>query len=79
MSSTNLELLCSSDNNLWSGVAKIPLHKDVEFRYCVCIIVEADPVRQTSRHIVVRRWETNLCPRQILKSGKFVLDCFLKS
>jgi len=53
------------DGNVWSGIASIPLHKDVEYRYCICIILEPDLVKHTSRQVIVRRWETNRYPRKI--------------
>uniref|UniRef100_A0A1B6ETP9 GP-PDE domain-containing protein n=1 Tax=Cuerna arida TaxID=1464854 RepID=A0A1B6ETP9_9HEMI len=59
------QLKLDEDGYKWSGVAKIPLHKDVEFRYCVCVVIEPDHLRQVGRQIIVRRWETNSYPRKI--------------
>lgn len=42
----------------------------VEYRYCVCIILEPRPGLH-DRAVVVRRWETNIAPRKIPDAGKF--------
>lgn len=62
-----LVLKKDEDSGVWSGIAKVPVQKEVQYRYCVCIVVEPDLVRQTSRQFTVRRWETNLHPRKIDK------------
>ncbi|XP_066944816.1 glycerophosphocholine phosphodiesterase GPCPD1 isoform X1 [Macrobrachium rosenbergii] len=48
---------------VWSGAAQLPL-EEVEYRYCVCIILEAKPGVHDGA-IIVRRWETNLLPRKV--------------
>ncbi|KAK9510485.1 hypothetical protein O3M35_005264 [Rhynocoris fuscipes] len=53
--------------NIWSGTARIPLNKDVHYRYVICLIVEADGHRVPQKQHVVRRWETNRKPRLIPK------------
>ncbi|XP_054282590.1 glycerophosphocholine phosphodiesterase GPCPD1-like isoform X2 [Macrosteles quadrilineatus] len=53
------------EDHVWTCVTSVPFQKDVEYRYCVCIMLEPDPARQNSRQVIVRRWETNRYPRKI--------------
>lgn len=48
---------------VWSASVQLPLH-EVEYRYCVCIILEANPCGR-EQAIIIRRWETNLLPRKV--------------
>ncbi|MPD02617.1 hypothetical protein E2C01_098211 [Portunus trituberculatus] len=41
----------------------------VEYRYCVCIVLEPRPGLH-ERTVVVRRWETNLLPRRLRDGGE---------
>ncbi|KAG7170910.1 Glycerophosphocholine phosphodiesterase GPCPD1-like 1 [Homarus americanus] len=52
-----------SEEVIWSTPIQIPF-VGVEYRYCVCIILEAKPGLY-DRTMVVRRWETNLWPRKV--------------
>ncbi|PSN43442.1 hypothetical protein C0J52_02644 [Blattella germanica] len=54
--------------SVWSGVVNITSKHDILFRYFVGILVEPED-ENSSKHIVVRRWETNLNPRIIKKSA----------
>ncbi|KAG5879201.1 hypothetical protein JTB14_030160 [Gonioctena quinquepunctata] len=58
------------DSTVWSGIIEIPEKKRVEFRYCVCVIIEA------GIQVIVRNWETNLVPRKInsLSSNSPTMD-----
>lgn len=47
------------DTEVWSKVINIPDKQEVQFRYCVCVIVE------NGLQVIVRSWETNLRPRKI--------------
>ncbi|XP_069179920.1 glycerophosphocholine phosphodiesterase GPCPD1 isoform X2 [Procambarus clarkii] len=53
----------ASADNVWSASVQIPF-LGVEYRYCVCIILEPRPGLH-DRAVVVRRWETNIAPRKI--------------
>ncbi|KAK7019207.1 Glycerophosphocholine phosphodiesterase gpcpd1 [Halocaridina rubra] len=50
---------------VWSCAVQLPLH-EVDYRYCVCIIVEAKPGIHDQAY-VIRRWESNLMPRKVPK------------
>ncbi|XP_060517744.1 glycerophosphocholine phosphodiesterase GPCPD1-like [Cylas formicarius] len=47
------------DPNVWSTVIEIPDKRTIEYRYCVCVIIES------GIQVVVRSWEANLKPRLI--------------
>lgn len=49
--------------SVWSTCLQVPL-VGVEYRYCVCIVLEPRPGLH-ERTLVVRRWETNLLPRRL--------------
>lgn len=53
-----------TDSTTWSKVLEIPDNQTVEFRYCVCVIVES------GIQVIVRSWETNLKPRIIQNDAK---------
>ncbi|KAK8741750.1 hypothetical protein OTU49_002377 [Cherax quadricarinatus] len=53
-----------SEETVWSTSVQIPL-SGVEYRYCVCIILEGRPGLHDEQVVVVRRWETNMLPRKI--------------
>uniref|UniRef100_A0A0A9Y8A0 Glycerophosphocholine phosphodiesterase GPCPD1 n=1 Tax=Lygus hesperus TaxID=30085 RepID=A0A0A9Y8A0_LYGHE len=55
------------NGTIWSGTTQIPLNIQVEYRYVIMIIVEPDGHRESQKHHVVRRWETNRNPRIIPK------------
>jgi hypothetical protein len=43
------------------------------FRYFVGVVFQPDEDKFTSRHVIVRSWETNLNPRLIRKDGMCLL------
>ncbi|XP_017772131.1 PREDICTED: glycerophosphocholine phosphodiesterase GPCPD1-like [Nicrophorus vespilloides] len=47
------------DSEIWSAVVEIPNRVAVNYRYCVCIVVEL------GLQSIVRNWESNLTPRRI--------------
>lgn len=47
------------DSDIWSAVIEIPEKKKIEYRYCVCIIIES------GLQVIVRSWESNINPRTI--------------
>ncbi|XP_063853803.1 glycerophosphocholine phosphodiesterase GPCPD1-like isoform X3 [Scylla paramamosain] len=49
--------------SVWSTCLQVPL-TGVEYRYCVCIVLEPRPGLH-ERTLVIRRWETNLLPRRL--------------
>ncbi|KAL1123856.1 hypothetical protein AAG570_001626 [Ranatra chinensis] len=57
------------DEHVWSGVTKLPLNRDIEYRYVICVIVEPDDHKIHQRQFIVRRWETNIKPRVIKKKA----------
>lgn len=59
--------LTSEGEGIWSGVISIPRGCDVMFRYFVGVVFQPDEDKFTSRHVIVRSWETNLNPRLIRK------------
>ncbi|CAG9771741.1 unnamed protein product [Ceutorhynchus assimilis] len=48
-----------ADSKIWSKVIEIPDKRKVEYRYCVCVIIES------GIQVIVRSWETNLKTRVI--------------
>lgn len=66
-------LLCYSNSNIWSGTADIPVDRVVQFRYCVCIVADVSTPKHMPKKIMVRRWETNLNPRNIEKDGNIIV------
>lgn len=56
--------LQEEDQDTWSGIIEIPDKRKVEYRYCVCVIIES------GIQVIVRSWETNLRPRFIEYSEK---------
>ncbi|CAG9853844.1 unnamed protein product [Phyllotreta striolata] len=48
-----------SNENVWSGIIEIPEKKKVQFRYCICVIIEQNI------QVIVKSWEANLLPREI--------------
>lgn len=48
-----------NDTDIWSAVIEIPEKKKIEYRYCVCIIVEL------GLQVIVRSWESHITPRVI--------------
>lgn len=48
-----------NDEELWSVKLSICDNVEVEYRYCICMLVEPGV------QVMVRRWETNLNPRKI--------------
>ncbi|XP_028127733.1 glycerophosphocholine phosphodiesterase GPCPD1 [Diabrotica virgifera virgifera] len=52
-------LIREEDSDIWSAIIEIPEKKKVEFRYCVCILVEL------GIQVIVRSWETNLQARSV--------------
>lgn len=51
--------LQEEDKDVWSGIVEIPDKRKLEYRYCVCVIIES------GSQVIVRSWETNLKPRFI--------------
>ena len=49
-------------NSLWSVTLDLPLAKDITYRYCICLFVNANDGETKT---VVRRWETDLTPRKV--------------
>lgn len=49
------------DQEIWSQSLNISDHIDVQYRYCICMMVE--PTEQ----VIVRKWETFLIPRKVRK------------
>nr|XP_018898262.1 PREDICTED: glycerophosphocholine phosphodiesterase GPCPD1 [Bemisia tabaci] len=58
-----------SNENIWSGIGTIPL-TEVYYRFFSCILVEPDNLRHTSRKLIVRKWEADICPRKISASSE---------
>ncbi|XP_019761372.1 glycerophosphocholine phosphodiesterase GPCPD1-like isoform X2 [Dendroctonus ponderosae] len=52
------------DTDIWSAVVEIPDKRKIEYRYCVCVIIES------GIQVIVRSWETNVKPRGIDYSEK---------
>ncbi|XP_030753803.1 glycerophosphocholine phosphodiesterase GPCPD1 [Sitophilus oryzae] len=46
-------------SDVWSGYVEIPDRRKIDYRYCVCVIIES------GIQVIVRNWETNLKPRLI--------------
>lgn len=61
------ESLEDGNESIWSGNVYIPLKRDIEYRYVICIIVEPDGNKITEKQFIVRRWETHRKPRLIPK------------
>ncbi|CAH1391360.1 unnamed protein product [Nezara viridula] len=55
------------NESVWYAKVDIPLKRDINYRYVICLIVEPDGSKITDRHFIVRRWETNREPRALLK------------
>ncbi|XP_052128768.1 glycerophosphocholine phosphodiesterase GPCPD1 isoform X1 [Frankliniella occidentalis] len=70
--------LSPEEDSDWTVTLMIPSDEPVEYRYAVCVILEPDGVRYQSRHVIVRRWETNVIPRIIKEQGpqQHVVDEF---
>ncbi|CAH1109067.1 unnamed protein product [Psylliodes chrysocephalus] len=47
------------DGSIWSGIIEIPEKKKVQFRYCICVVIEQNI------QVIVKSWEANLVPREI--------------
>ncbi|XP_071519746.1 glycerophosphocholine phosphodiesterase GPCPD1-like isoform X1 [Panulirus ornatus] len=60
------------EESVWSASLPIPFSQ-VEYRYCVCIILEDKPDTY-ERALVVRRWETNLLPRKVPEGVSCAVD-----
>lgn len=60
------------EESVWSASLPIPFSQ-VEYRYCVCIILEDKPDTY-KRALVVRRWETNLLPRKVPEGVSCAVD-----
>lgn len=52
------------DSDVWSKVISIPDSQEVQFRYCVCVIIDQ------GLQVFVRSWETNVKPRKIETDSK---------
>lgn len=52
------------DSDVWSKVIGIPDLQEVQFRYCVCVIIDE------GLQVIVRSWETNVKPRIIDSDAK---------
>ncbi|XP_023024329.2 glycerophosphocholine phosphodiesterase GPCPD1 [Leptinotarsa decemlineata] len=52
-----IPLTKEDDPTIWSGVIEIPEKKKIEFRFCICVVIEA------GIQVIVRNWETILSPR----------------
>ncbi|XP_034237742.1 glycerophosphocholine phosphodiesterase GPCPD1-like isoform X3 [Thrips palmi] len=53
----------------WTVTLMIPSSEPLEYRYAVCVILEPDATRNQTRHVIVRRWETNVVPRILKEQG----------
>jgi len=62
-------IFVSYREGIWSRVICIPRGCDVMFRYFVGVVFQPDEEKVTSRHVIVRWWETNLNPRFIHEGG----------
>lgn len=51
------------ESEIWSNILNIPDKQEVQYRYAVCIVVEA------GLQVIVRNWETNLDCRKIESRG----------
>ncbi|XP_050306833.1 glycerophosphocholine phosphodiesterase GPCPD1 isoform X2 [Anthonomus grandis grandis] len=47
------------DPDIWSIVLEVPDKRKIEYRFCICVIIES------GIQVIVRNWETNLKPRVI--------------
>ncbi|KAF7266282.1 hypothetical protein GWI33_020315 [Rhynchophorus ferrugineus] len=47
------------DSDIWSGKIELPDKRKIDYRYCVCVIIES------GIQVIVRSWETSLKPRLI--------------
>ncbi|XP_066157384.1 glycerophosphocholine phosphodiesterase GPCPD1 isoform X2 [Euwallacea fornicatus] len=47
------------DSDIWSTVIEITDKRKVQYRYCICVIIES------GIQVIVRSWETNIKPRVI--------------
>ena len=61
--------LSPEEDSDWTATVQIPSDEPLEYRYAVCVILEPDGSRYQSRHVIVRRWETNVVPRIIKELG----------
>lgn len=52
------------DSDVWSKVIDIPDLQEVQFRYCLCVIIDQ------GLQVIVRNWETNVKPRLIGADSK---------
>lgn len=52
------------DTEVWSKVINIPDKEEVQFRYCVCVVIDS------GLQVILRSWETNLHPRKIGRDEK---------
>lgn len=52
------------DSNIWSGIIEIPDNRSIQYRYCICVVIEK------GIQVIVRNWETNLKAREIGYSQK---------
>jgi hypothetical protein len=53
---------------VWSGKVNLPVNQDVKYRYFVSIQLE-NANGTHDKAIVMRRWETNLSPRNIKRTS----------
>lgn len=51
------------ESEVWSKIISIPDKQEVQYRYCVCVVIEA------GLQVIVRNWETNLDGRKIEGTG----------
>lgn len=59
-----IELEREGDTDIWSKIVDIPDKREVQYRYCVCVIVES------GLQVIVRNWESNVRPRAIAPNEK---------
>ncbi|KAL1490478.1 hypothetical protein ABEB36_013165 [Hypothenemus hampei] len=48
-----------NDSEIWSSTIEIPDKRKIEYRFCICVIIES------GLQVIVRNWETNRRPRLI--------------
>lgn len=56
-------------DDIWSKVIEIPDKKQVQFRFCICVVIEQ------GLQVIVRNWETNVKPRIIESYAKSPIMC----
>ncbi|KAJ1524332.1 hypothetical protein ONE63_010838 [Megalurothrips usitatus] len=61
--------LSPEEDSDWTVTLLVPTGEPLEYRYAICVILEPDGVRHQTRHVIIRRWETNVVPRILKEFG----------